>query len=63
MDDNTVTEDACAICSGWPAAERRSRRQEHFSTDYIEIPLEGVCMRCQMVFWANLTSCELPTEH
>jgi hypothetical protein len=63
MDDNTVTEDACVICSAWPAAERATRRDEHFSTDYIRMPIKGVCERCQLVFWANLTGCEPPTEH
>jgi len=52
---DNVTEDQCSICSTWPATDRSSLRREHFSTDYIEIPTTGVCGRCQMTFWANLT--------
>ena len=54
MTDDTVTEDECKVCSAWPAAERASLRREHFSSDYIRMPLDGVCVFCQLVFWANM---------
>ena len=54
MTDDTVTEDQCKVCKDWPAAERGERRREHFSSDYIRMPLDGICVFCQLVFWANM---------
>jgi hypothetical protein len=50
MDVNNVTEDQCSVCSARSAAERAERRHEHFSTDYIRIPIGGVCEHCQLEF-------------
>ena len=55
MDEESVPEDQCSICSKWPAGKRASLRREHFSTDYIQIPTKDVCERCEAVFWANRT--------
>jgi hypothetical protein len=57
-----VPEDACVICSARPAADRASLRREHFSTDYITMPTRGICKRCEMTFWANLTGLEYTDE-
>jgi hypothetical protein len=57
-----VTEDQCLICRRWPPADRASLRRGHFSTDYITIPTHGVCKRCEMTFWANLTVLEYTDE-
>ena len=54
MDDDKVTEDQCSICGQWPAANRAEHRREHFSSDYARMPLEGVCMFCQLEFWKTI---------
>jgi hypothetical protein len=61
--DDTVTEDQCLICRLWPPADRVALRAQRFSTDYIEIPIKGVCERCQMEFWIAITGCEPTTKH
>jgi hypothetical protein len=64
MDDDAVSEADCVICSG--SAEQR---REHFSTDYVEMPLAGVCERCQLAFCQAITGQEeveppeQPTKH
>ena len=54
MDEDNVPEDQCAVCKDWPAAERASRRLERFSTDYISIPIKGVCIFCQLALWTSM---------
>ena len=61
MDD--VPEDNCVVCGRGPEAERARRRQEHFSTDYVEIAIDGVCARCQLAFWQAITGYEAPPKH
>jgi hypothetical protein len=46
---NEVPEDDCVICSG--CVERRRQR---FSSDYIQIPIRGVCDQCQLEFWRGI---------
>jgi len=43
-------EDECVICKDWPQAERAQLRKQHFSTDYVEIPLKGICDECELAF-------------
>ena len=56
MSDHEVPEAACVICSG--SAEVR---EEYFSTEDIRMPLGGVCLACQLTFFAALSP--PPTEH
>lgn len=53
--DEQVSEEACVICSSWPAAERAMRRKEHFSSGWIELPLEDVCSGCCLAFWRGIS--------
>jgi hypothetical protein len=58
---NDASEDDCAVCSGWPAADRETMR-----TLIDRIPLEGVCEACEMEFWRSLGFFDLfrqPTKH
>jgi hypothetical protein len=64
MDDNTVIEDQCSICSGWPAAERAERRSHAFDSGYARMALKGVCDFCQMEFWRGIAVvCDGPEEY
>lgn len=56
MSDHEVPEADCVICSG--SAEVR---EEHFSTEDIRMPLGGVCLACQLAFFAALSP--PPAEH
>jgi hypothetical protein len=56
MSDHEVPEAACVICSG--SAELR---EEHFSTQRISMPLRGLCLACQLAFFAALSP--PPPEH
>jgi hypothetical protein len=64
MNDDTVTEDQCSICSGWPAADRAERRKDAFDTGYARMALKGVCDFCQMEFWRGIAVvCDGPEEY
>ncbi len=69
MDEDSVTEDQCSVCGSWPEAERAVRRQEHFSTDYVRMPIKAVCIFCQLAFWTSMGLLksdkpqEPPTKH
>jgi len=56
MSDHEVPEAACVICSG--SAEVR---EGYFSAEDIRMPLRGVCLACQLTFFAALSS--PPTKH
>jgi hypothetical protein len=45
-----VPEDDCVVCPGCV-----ERRRQLFSSDYIQIPIKGVCDFCQMEFWRAIT--------
>ena len=62
MSDDEVPEHACVICEGDP-----TKRDQHFSTAYVEIPFDGVCNACQVEFWkamgAVVEEPPEPTKH
>jgi hypothetical protein len=45
-----VPEDQCSICAGCV-----ERRRQHFSSDYFEISIKGVCEECLFEFWKAIT--------
>ena len=40
-----VPENQCSVCAG-----SDDRRRQHFSTDYVRIPLKGTCIQFQVAF-------------
>jgi hypothetical protein len=50
MDMDIVPEDQCSVCAG-----REDRRRQHFSTDYVRIPVKGVCAACVAAFWEAIS--------
>ena len=56
MSDHEVPETNCVICSG--SAEIR---EEYFSNQHFSMPLRGVCLACQLTFFAALSP--PPSEH
>ena len=53
--DGFVSEDRCKVCGSWPKAHRAELRKDHFSTDYITIPIKGACLRCSVMFWSEIS--------
>jgi hypothetical protein len=58
MSAREVAEADCVICSG-----NAELREKHFSTEDIRMPLSGVCLACQLRFFATLSPPPQPTEH
>jgi hypothetical protein len=62
VDEPSISEDDCAVCGDWPAADREGMRML-----LDRIPLhDGVCDLCQMEFWRGLGLFDLfapPTKH
>jgi hypothetical protein len=55
MSAREVAEADCVICSG-----NAELREKYFSTEDIRMPLSGVCLACQLAFFATLSP---PPEH
>ena len=50
----TIINVSCKLCSAWPDAERDKLRKDHFSTDYVQMPIDA-CDACQDEFWTAIT--------
>jgi hypothetical protein len=57
-----VSEEECSVCGKWPEKDRWAVR-----AILDRIPMDGVCIKCELQFWRNLGLDKLlgaqPTKH
>ena len=59
VDEPSVSEVDCVVCSQWPPADRETMR-----IMINRIPLDGICPECEMAFWRRLWPAPgPPTRH